>query len=123
MEDKVLETVINGLEYIPLKDILIKPLEPIILKKEVTEAVGTGEKDVDGYEKFETKTEVKEVESEWRTGIVLAIGTELTTQPEFAVGDTVVFNKKFAKDFDLFKDSMLVKPYDCVAKKIKLGKY
>ena len=62
MEDKVLETVINGLEYIPLKDILIKPLEPIMLKKEVTEAVGTGEKDVDGYEKFETKTEVKEVE-------------------------------------------------------------
>jgi hypothetical protein len=123
MEDKVLETVINGLEYIPLKDILIKPLEPIMLKKEVTEAVGTGEKDVDGYEKFETKTEVKEVESEWRTGIVLAIGTELTTQPEFVVGDTVVFNKKFAKDFDLFKDSMLVKPYDCVAKKIKLGKY
>ena len=122
MEDKVLETVINGLEYIPLKDILIKPLEPIMVKKEVTEAVGTGEKDVDGYEKFETKTEVKEVESEWRTGILLAIGTELTTlttQPEFAVGDTVVFNKKFAKDFDLFKDSMLVRPYDCLAKKIK----
>lgn len=121
MEDKVLETVINGLEYIPLRDILVKPLEPIILKKEVTEAVGTGEKDVDGYEKFETKTQVKEVESEWRTGIVLAIGEELTQQSTFgfAVGDTVVFNKKFAKEFDLFKDSMLVKPYDCVARKVK----
>lgn len=59
MEDKVLETVVNGLEYTPLQDILVKPLAPIMLKKEVTEAVGTGEKDVDGYEKFDTKTEVK----------------------------------------------------------------
>ena len=50
MEDKVLETVVNGLEYTPLQDILVKPLAPIMLKKEVTEAVGTGEKDVDGYE-------------------------------------------------------------------------
>lgn len=118
MEDKVLETVINGLEYAPLKDILIKPLDPIMITKEVTEAVGTGERDIDGYEKFEQKTEVKEVESEWRTGIVLFIPESLQVT-DFIVGDTVVFNKKFAKDFDLFKDSQLVKPYDCVAKKIK----
>ena len=39
MEDKVLETVVNGLEYTPLQDILVKPLAPIMLKKEVTEAV------------------------------------------------------------------------------------
>ena len=44
MEDKVLETVLEGLKYIPLKDILIKPLPTIKLTKEVTEAVGTGEK-------------------------------------------------------------------------------
>lgn len=44
MEDKVLETVINGVGYTPLKDVLVKPLEPIKLKKEITEAVGTGEK-------------------------------------------------------------------------------
>ena len=118
MEDKVLETVVNGLEYTPLQDILVKPLAPIMLKKEVTEAVGTGEKDVDGYEKFDTKTEVKEVESEWRLGIVLAIPESLNIT-DFKVGDTIVFNKKFAKDFDLFKDSMLVKSYDCVAKKVK----
>lgn len=118
MEDKVLETVINGLEYAPLKDILIKPLDPIMITKEVTEAVGTGERDIDGYEKFEQKTEVKEVESEWRTGIVLFIPESLQVT-DFVVGDTIAFNKKFAKDFDLFKDSQLVKPYDCVAKKLK----
>ena len=116
MEDKVLETVINGIGYTPLKDVLVKPLEPIKLKKEITEAVGTGEKDVDGYEKFETKTEIKEVESEWRLGIVLAIPESLNII-DFKVGDTIVFNKKFAKDFDLFKDSQLVKPYDIIARK------
>ena len=33
------------------------------------------------------------------------------------VGDTVVYNSKFAKDFDLFKDSKLIKVYDIIAKK------
>ena len=119
MEDKVLETVLEGLKYIPLKDILIKPLPPIKLTKEVTEAVGTGEKDVDGYEKFDTKTETKEVESEWREGVVLTIPEHLLNDNTlgFKVGDTVVYNKKFAKEFDLFKDSMLVKAYDIIAVK------
>lgn len=115
MEDKVLETVIDKLQYIPLKDILIKPLPAIKFTKEVTEAVGTGEKDVDGYEKFETKTETKEVESEWREGIVLTIPDSLKESSEFKVGDTIVYNKKFAKEFDLFKDSVLVKQYDIIA--------
>jgi hypothetical protein len=116
MEDKVLETVVNNMEYIPLKDVLVKPLEPIMLEKEITEAVGTGELDIDGFEKFEAKTEVKEVESEWRLGIVLSI-PDAYKDTNINIGDTVVFGKKFAKDFDLFKDSQLVKPYDIVAKK------
>ena len=33
MEDKVLETVVNGLEYTPLQNILVKPLTPIMLMK------------------------------------------------------------------------------------------
>ena len=114
MEDKVLETVLEKLQYIPLKDVLVKPLDPIKLTKEITEAVGTGEKDVDGYEKFETKTQTKEVESEWREGIVLTIPADYTNLG-YEVGDTVVYNKKFAKEFDLFKDSVLVKSYDIVA--------
>lgn len=116
MEDKVLETVLNGLTYMPLKDILVKPLDPIKIQKEVTEAVGTGEKDVDGYEKFETKTETKEVESEWREGVVLVIPSCFEEGLlDFKVGDTIVYNKKFAKEFDLFKNSVLVKSYDIVA--------
>ena len=38
---------------------------------------------------------------------------------KFEVGDSIVFNKKFGKEFDLLKDSMVVKCYDCVGKKVK----
>lgn len=117
MEDKVLETVINGLEYAPVKDVLVKPLEPIMVEKEV--AVGTGEKDIDGYEKM--TTEKQTVESDFALGIILAmpLDTHSDTKFPFAVGDKVVYPKKFAKDFDLFKSSQLVKPYDIVGIKVK----
>lgn len=112
MEDKVLESVVENLGYDLVKDVLVKPLPKVMITKEVSEAIGTGEKDVDGYEKFETKTETKEVESEFNKGVVLAM-------PEgdyrFKLGDIVVYVAKFAKDFDLFKDSQLVKPYDIIA--------
>lgn len=113
MEDKVLETVLNGLQYTPLKDVLVKPLEPIMVTKEVSEQIPTGVVDEDGYNEYEIKTSTKEVESEWATGIVLTIPND--TDVKFGVGDKIVYNKKFAKEFDLFKDSMLVKPYDVIA--------
>lgn len=117
MEDKVLETVVNGLEYSFEKDILVKPLAPIMVTKEYTEQIPTGEKDEEGFNKYEVKTHTKEVESDFAKGIVLSIpiGTDSTIK----VGDTIVYPKKFAKDFDLFKDSQLVKPYDVVAKVVK----
>ena len=101
MEDKVLETVVNGIKYTMLKDVLVKPLEPVMVTKEITEQIPTGEVDEDGF-------------NEYSTGVVLKIPTCLT-ECEYKVGDTIVYNKKFAKDFDLFKDSQLVKPYDIIA--------
>lgn len=117
MEDKVLETVVNGLEYSFEKDILVKPLDPIMITKEYTEQIPTGEKDEEGFNKYETKTHTKEVESDFAKGIVLSIPTGADSTVK--VGDTIVYPKKFAKDFDIFKDSQLVKPYDVVAKVIK----
>lgn len=113
MEDKVLETVVNGIEYTFLKDVLVKPLPPTIVTKEITEQIPTGEKDEEGFNKYDTKTETKEVESDWATGIVLALPKGIETAYE--VGNTVVYNKKFAMGFDLFRDSKLVKPYDVIA--------
>lgn len=111
MEDKVLESVINKLEFKTTKDVLVKPLEPIMVEKDI--AVGTGEKDVDGYEKM--VTEKQTVESDFEEGIVLLIPCDTVGDFKFAVGDRVLYTKKFAKNFDVFKDSKLVKPYDIVA--------
>ena len=113
MGNTPLDTVINSLEYIPVKDILVKPLDPIKVTKEMVEQVPTGKKDENGFEEYETKTEVKEVPSDFSKGIIIAIPVDITT--DLKVGDIIVYPTKFAKDFDLFKDSQLVKPYDIVA--------
>ncbi len=114
MKDKVLETVVNNIDYVMLKDVLVKPLDPIMVSKEFTEQIPTGEKDEDGFNKYDTHTEVKEVESDYAKGVVLVIPTCLT-ECEYKEGDIIIYNKKFAKDFDLFKNSQLVKPYDIIA--------
>lgn len=116
MEDKVLETVVNGITWNMLKDVLVKPLAPIMVTKEFTEQIPNGKVDENGFNEYDTKTETKEVESDWATGIVLKIPTNLT-DPQFKVGDTIVYNKKFAMYFDLLKDTQLVKPYDVIAVK------
>lgn len=114
MEDKVLNTVVEGLEYTMLKDLLVKPLEPIKVKKEFTEQIPNGKVDENGFNEYDTKTETKEVESDFSKGIILALPAEVEYN-SLRIGDTIVYNKKFAKYFDLFKDSQLVKPYDVIA--------
>lgn len=112
--DTVLETVIEGLEYTFEKDILVKPLEPVMVTKEYEEQIPTGEKDEEGFNKYDVKKHTKEVESDFALGIVLAVPTSVESAVN--IGDKIVYPKKFAKDFDLFKDSQLIKPYDVVAK-------
>lgn len=116
MEDKVLETVVNGITWNMLKDVLVKPLAPIMVTKEFTEQIPNGKVDENGFNEYDTQTETKEVESDWATGIVLKIPASLA-DPQFKVGDTIAYNKKFAMYFDLVKDTQLVKPYDIVAVK------
>lgn len=116
MEDKVLETVVNGIEWKMIKDVLVKPLDPIMVTKEFTEQVPNGKVDENGFNEYDVQTETKEVESDWATGIVLQIPSNLT-DTVYKVGDTVAYNKKFAMYFDLFKDSQIVKPYDIIAVK------
>lgn len=112
-EDKVLATVVNGIKYTFFKDVMVKPLAIKMISKEVVTQVPTKEVDEDGFNKYDTVTEVKEVESSYGTGIVLSIPDGLETP--FTVGDTVVYNRRHAIDFDLFKDSQLIKPYDIIA--------
>ena len=112
-EDKVLATVVNGIKYTFFKDVMVKPLAIKMISKEVVTQVPTKEVDEDGFNKYDTVTEVKEVESSYGTGIVLSIPGGL--EMPFTVGDTVVYNRRHAVDFDLFKDSQLIKPYDIIA--------
>ena len=112
-EDKVLETVVNGIKYTFFRDVLVKPLAIKMLSKEVVTQVPTKEVDEEGFNKYETVTEVKEVESIYGTGIVLSIPGGIDVS--FKVGDTVVYNRRNAIDFDLFKDSQLIRPYDIIA--------
>ena len=112
-ENELLAEVIAGIKYTPISTFIVKPLDPVMIKKDVTTMEPTGEKDEEGVEAFDTKTETKEVESNFRRGVVLVLteGYEGNIIP----GNIVVYNKKFAIDFDLFKDSQLIKPYDIVA--------
>ena len=118
MNDKILDTVVEGLPYEFKKDILVKPLPTVKITKEITEQVPTGEKDEEGFEKYDTQITSKEIESDLAKGIIIALPNDKileANQLTLNLGDTIIYPKKFAKEFDLFKDSMLVKPYDVIA--------
>lgn len=111
--DKVLETVVNDIEYTFEKDFLVKPLDPIMIEKVFTTQIPNGKKDEEGNNLYDTKEEKKSVESDFEKGIV--IGIPNVYDGSITLGDTVVYPKKFAKEFDLYKDSKLIKPYDIVS--------
>ena len=112
-DDKLLKSVVDNIGYTITKYLLIKPLPPVMIKKEV--AVGTGEKDIDGYEKM--KTEIQEVPADHAMGIILQIPPHRTVGDNpitLKVGDTIVYPSRACKTFDLFKDSLLVSEFDVV---------
>ena len=113
MEDKVLETVVSSVKFTFEKDFLVKPLEPTMIKRKYTEQVPNGKKDEEGNNLYDTKEVVKEEESDFEKGIVISIPT--VYDGSITCGNIVVYPKKFAKEFDLFKDSKLVKSYDIIA--------
>lgn len=112
---------------------LVKPLEKIKVKKEFSKPVAKSDKpkkDKNGvaaidYDKVET--EVKEVDSDYREGIVLKIPFQyqkyMTAEDNpvmpIKIGDTVIYEDKAARFFDLIKDTQIVKHYNIIAKKTK----
>ena len=101
---------------------LVKPLDPIKVTKEFSKPVTTGTptKDENGieaqdYDKVET--EVKEVNSDYRRGIVLKRpvyyeATEYEGPRYIEIGSTVIFRDAAGMNFDLIKDSKLLRQYD-----------
>lgn len=131
MEEKLIdqsplaESVAENIKYEFLDFFLVKPLDPVKVKKEFSKPVTTGTpaKDANGIEAqdFENvETEVKEVDSDYRRGIVLKrplyyLSEEnkmLGTASEINVGDVVIFRDPAGLRFDLLKDSRLLRMFD-----------
>lgn len=104
---------------------LVKPLDPVKVKKEFSTPVAKGEPKADenGIEAQdfdEVKTEVKEVNSDYRRGIVLKQpvwypADEMKENEIIKTGDVVLFRDTTGAFFDLVKDSKLIRLYDIVA--------
>ena len=112
----IAQSINDGLKYSFLKDMLVKPLPPQMIEKVVTTQIPTGETDEAGFNLYETKEEIKSEEADYREGIVISLPSTLDPSTlGFGIGDTVVFHKRYPAYFDLFKDSMIIKPYDVIA--------
>lgn len=123
----VAESVSEKIPYETIKQFLVKPLDPIMVKKEFSKPVEkTTSKDENGIEATdydEVETEVKEVESNYRKGVVIKVpldyqkmmADEKYPATPIHVGDTVVYQANMARWFDIFKDSQLVESYSIIA--------
>lgn len=115
----IAESLQDGIKFEMVKDVLIKPLPPVMLKREFEVPVvkDTTTEDGEQINEFEeTKKEIRDVESNFATGVILKmpIGNS-GLDYSFKIGDTVAYNKRMSVEFDLFKDTILVKPYDVIA--------
>ena len=117
------ESVSEQIKYQFLDFFLVKPLDPIKVKKEFSKPVSTGTpvKDANGVEAQDfdsVETEVKEVNSDYRRGIVLKrplyyeAGDSKNTFIPINIGDVVIFRDAAGLSFDLLKDSKLLRQYD-----------
>lgn len=123
------EDVSAKIKYDFVDQFLIKPLDPIKVNKEFSEPVAKSKEqsdanDIKAVDYDEVKTEVKEVDSDFRRGIVLKIPHSYEMQckndttycvMEIKVGDVVLFRDRSGVYFDLLKDSKMIRYYDIVA--------
>lgn len=121
------EDLSRQIKYSFLDFFLVKPLDPIKVKKEFSKPVPTGTpaKDENGIEAQDfdsVETEVKEVDSDFRRGIVLKRPLYYENSKddkgltEIKIGDTVLFRDTTGIRFDLLKDSRLLRQYDILGK-------
>lgn len=109
---------------------LVKPLDKIKVKKEFTKLPENKEATVkDGVEAIDVEesemvTEVKEVDSDFRKGVVIKVpynykqwvskSDNFDSMP-INPGDIVIYRERSAQWFDLVKDSHLIRPFDIIA--------
>lgn len=119
------ESVSEKINYTFLDHFLVKPLDPIKVKKEFSKPVSTGTpvEDANGVKAQDfdnVETEVKEVDSDYRKGVVIKLPmyyteeqqTEHPTERPIKVGDIVIFSDTAGRWFDLVKNTRLLRQYD-----------
>lgn len=125
----VAESVSNKIKYEFSDYFLVKPLDPIKVKKEFTKLPEDKKpvKDKNGVEAVnvedsEIETEVKEVDSDYRKAVVLKTPfyyektlMENPNMMKIKVGDIILYKENRSMWFDLIKDSQLVKIYEIIA--------
>lgn len=125
----VAESVSNKIKYEFSDYFLVKPLDPIKVKKEFTKLPEDKKpvKDKNGVaavniEDSEIETEVKEVDSDYRKAVVLKTPfyyektlMENPNMMKIKVGDVILYKENRSMWFDLIKDSQLVKIYEIIA--------
>lgn len=120
-QTRLAESVSENIHYDFLDYILVKPLDAVKVSKEFSEPVGPKTTDKNGIEASdEVKKEIREVDSDYRKGIVLKMPTGYSTaarndDSQIKIGDVIVFPERAGKFFDLLKDSRLVRTYDVIA--------
>ena len=130
-QSELAQSVSENIPYEFLDYFLVKPLEAIKVKKEIQKPVSdkASTKDENGVEAVDfskTETEVVEVNSDYRKGVVLKVPNSYKAMVEDAehplssrlkvnVGDIIVFREAGNRFFDLIRDSRLVKYFDIIA--------
>jgi len=123
-QSELAQSVAGNIKYSFFDHFLIKPLDPIKVKKEFSKPVsnGTPAKDANGVEAQDfdkVETEVKEVDSDYLKGVVIKLPLYYNSEhaqdgpyKNIGVGDIVIFRATAGLPFDLVKDSRLIRLYD-----------
>lgn len=124
------KSVSDNIKYAFKDKFLVKPLEPIKIKKEISKPIvtdNTAVKDENGVEAVDYKdveTKIEEVDSNFRRGVVLKVPYAYSLRmedekwPEFPIniGDVIIYNDSASRWFDLLKDTVLIDTYSIFAK-------
>ena len=120
-QSELAKSVADNIPYQFFDFFLVKPLDPIKVTKEFSKPVSTGTpakdaNDVEAQDFDDVETEVKEVDSDYRKGVVIKCASyyenESDSKKYIKVGDIVIFREAAGYRFDLIKDSRLLRLYD-----------
>jgi co-chaperonin GroES (HSP10) len=125
-QSQLAEDVANMIDYEFFDFFLVKPLDPVKVKKEFSKPVATGkttdENGIEAQDFDKVETEVKEVNSDFRKGVVIKRPMFLDMMKDedkkvnpftdVKAGDVVLFRDSAGLRFDPIKDSRLLKAFD-----------